>query len=967
MAFPASALPIKHEWLINGTWTDITSRVRGADDVRITRGYSSEQSALSASSCVFTLNNHDLFFSSRIPGTTNYGMLGKNIQSRTSITESTTFLKLADYSIATGDYDGASIATADKAVLDIVGDIDIRIDIEPDNWRGGYGQMLVAKWIASGNQRSWIMWIDRRGYLGFAWTTGGTDATRILIMSSVVVPASGRNSLRCTLDVNNGAGGYTQTFYTSDSVTGTWTQLGAQTVTTAGVTSIFSSTSPLTVGIASTQNRTSFNIGPTTPQAIVAPFIGRIYRMQLYQNIAGTLRADMNATAQAAGSTSWSDGLATANTWTLTNSAEITAQDYRFWGEVGFVPPKADSTGTDVYSPATAFDILSRLQIGSKAVKSSIYTNLIRYSDAAAGTSGTMDLYFPCEDGAQATSPTPVIGKKGYATDCTFSTDTAFPGSAGTLVFSTDSAWAAGDGVASAGTTNTGVCSFLFYFKAPSIPASTMNFMFFNLVGGTITRMDIDVGAASYRLRARSSDGTSLLSTTVGFGTGAEPDQWLAMRVMLTQNGGNVDYEWGWYPIGAPVSYGASGSFAATVGRPSGNISWGSPSFTGKTGWNLAHVAAMREVLEWNTYNFVNSTNGYVGEYPSARFKRLCQLYGIPFWVVGRQYDFSGETAAEPDPMGPQTLQPLMALLQECTAIDGGYLYGPRDKFGLAFRLRNSIYNREAVQLNYSQQVLSGDLSPREDLFFAKNDVTVVRPNGGTARFVKTTGTLNTSESSVDPQGIGTYDPGPQTINVQADDQLSDFAGEIVFFGTWDELRYVQVTVQLERQNFVNSATLTRAIRKLDLFDPIAITGLSNTWLPPDDAELLVLGYSEVLQNRGHVFILNTAPYGPYRVNDMTASILSRARIAGSHSALNAGITTTATSFAVKTTSGKLWSTSVTNIKIKVGGELMTVGSISGTSSPQTFNSVTRSVNGVVLAHSANDVVVIAEPWYVIR
>jgi hypothetical protein len=53
----------------------------------------------------------------------------------------------------------------------------------------------------------------------------------------------------------------------------------------------------------------------------------------------------------------------------------------------------------------------------------------------------------------------------------------------------------------------------------------------------------------------------------------------------------------------------------------------------------------------------------------------------------------------------------------------------------------------------------------------------------------------------------------------------------------------------------------------------------------------------------------------------------------------------------VATPSGPLWSANDGAFDIRVGGEVVTVTAISGASSPQTFT-VTRSVNGVVKAHS---------------
>jgi hypothetical protein len=71
-------------------------------------------------------------------------------------------------------------------------------------------------------------------------------------------------------------------------------------------------------------------------------------------------------------------------------------------------------------------------------------------------------------------------------------------------------------------------------------------------------------------------------------------------------------------------------------------------------------------------------------------------------------------------------------------------------------------------------------------------------------------------------------------------------------------------------------------------------------------------------------------------------------------STLTAGLTAGATTFQV-TSPRTLWTTDplAFPLDVSMGGERMTVGAISGSSSPQTFSSVTRAVNGVSKAHSA--------------
>jgi hypothetical protein len=68
-------------------------------------------------------------------------------------------------------------------------------------------------------------------------------------------------------------------------------------------------------------------------------------------------------------------------------------------------------------------------------------------------------------------------------------------------------------------------------------------------------------------------------------------------------------------------------------------------------------------------------------------------------------------------------------------------------------------------------------------------------------------------------------------------------------------------------------------------------------------------------------------------------------------------VTNSAASFQVTTAAGNpIWTTSAGDFPfdIMVAGEQMTVTTITGTGSPQTFH-VTRSVNGVVKAHVAGE------------
>lgn len=942
MAFPADPLPIKQELLINGVWTNVTSRTRGSDEINITRGYSSEQANLSAAQCSFTLNNRDGLFSNRNPTSAYYRQIGRNTQYRVSVTETTPWLPFRDYSVtSTGVYDMASVSTADKAVLDVVGDLDVRIDVEPDDWRSGAGRILAGKYARTGNQRSWCLMINPAGYLVFTWTTAGTSASRITATSTVQVPTTGRAALRATIDVDNGASGWAVTFYTAATISGTYTALGAA-VTGAGVTSIYSSSALLEIANID-------NAGKADIFADTYNFLGRVYSFEMRNGIGGTLVARMDATSRTPGDFIWSDGLPTPNTWQSATSAPVINSDFRFWGEVSKFPQRWDTSGRDVWVPVQAADLVQRLSQGQKALDSPVFRNLIQSNP---------DGYWPLESGTDSGSAFGSwSGRSNQLVSGNFSTDATFPGTAGALTFTDDNGYAS---ATSEVRTATGVTYALVYFKLPSIPVADQPVINFYHVGGNVVRVTIVVTSIGYTINIIDVTGSIAYTDSSSYGASAPPTGWVAMRIRLTTVALTTSVDWSWYGINAPVIYiGNNTSFSGTTGRIK---SWISYPYSGKGGTSIAHVLTASKDVGFNTTNFVGSTNGYVGENVAERTRRLSQEQGVPFWLVGNSSDRLNET------MGVQGTSTYLDLMKDAAELCGGLLYSPRDKFGLALRLPSSIRNQGSVALSYTSKHLSGSLEPEEDDSLIRNDVTVQRPNGGFARAVKLAGSLNTGDPASSPDSVGVYDTSI-TLNAQSDDRLISLASREVFLGTWDELRYSKVQVELERAPFVASATLTRAVRALDLGDPIMITGLP-VWLPPDAVELLIIGYQETLKNRGQKLVWNTRPYGPFRVNDLTGSPESRRRVAAANSSTNATLTTTATSMTVKTASAsRLWSTSAAKpgnfpYDIFVTGERMTVTAITGTTSPQTFT-VIRSVNGVVKSHLADETVQIADPFYV--
>jgi hypothetical protein len=183
--------------------------------------------------------------------------------------------------------------------------------------------------------------------------------------------------------------------------------------------------------------------------------------------------------------------------------------------------------------------------------------------------------------------------------------------------------------------------------------------------------------------------------------------------------------------------------------------------------------------------------------------------------------------------------------------------------------------------------------------------------------------------------------------------QLKHTAQWIAHQGTIDEDRIPQLDINAAREVFQSDHPLLAGVATVDEGHIISVSDLP-IWLPPEALLQLVRGYTEKLSNsassRGWRITWNTSPgslHSTIGVYDSTSS-----RYDSASSSTTGAPNSTQTTFLVSTTNPRdLWVTGAVSFQILVGGELMTVSNISGATSPQTFT-VTRSVNGVVKAHT---------------
>jgi hypothetical protein len=208
---------------------------------------------------------------------------------------------------------GASLACAssDDLALDITGDLDIRFELQTDDWDpAGQSRVIASKYIYGG-EKAWLLQLDHTtGALRFYWWERENSTPFGGQPSSVNMPSppGGQQAVRVTLDVNNGAGASEYKYYTASTIAGPWTQLGI--TRTDLVSSIFSTTEPV-------------RIGEAQGQATALPWVGQVIKAEFRSGIAGTLVANPDFTLQPIGALSFTDG--SGVDWSINGGAQITS------------------------------------------------------------------------------------------------------------------------------------------------------------------------------------------------------------------------------------------------------------------------------------------------------------------------------------------------------------------------------------------------------------------------------------------------------------------------------------------------------------------------------------------------------------------------------------------------------------------------------------------------------------------
>lgn len=881
MTFPETPLSLRAELMLGGDWTDITGDVYTREPISIVHGTASEGATADPASCSLLLNNTGGKYSPRNATGPFYGLLGRNTPVRVTVPGDETHLAL--------DGTTAGVAsTPDAAALDIVADLDIRVEVTTD-WRAPEVQTLIGKWISASGRRSYMLRIEG-GVFTLNWSPDGDN----LFFAQQLLPTLPRRAaLRATLDVDNTAGGCTIAMYWAASLDGPWTAIGAPLLVNA-TTSIHAGTAPLEVA----------------PTGVIgwAPVLGHVHRAEVRSGIGGAVVASPDFRALAPGTTAFTDSA--GRVWSLAGTAELSDREGLFAGEISEWPPRWSAGGHSAWAPVQAAGSLRRLGQGRRPLQSTLRRRI--------PSDPSLIAYWPMEDGALSTqlySPIDGVGPLRVA-GLDLASDSSLAGSAPLPTLDDVASLAASVPPAPVQGWQVELV-----YRLPTMPTVPTEILRVTVAGSVMRTAHVYAGGGAVRIEARNSEGDVVAAfefsdpAALSDFTGA----WNRLTVYTAEaGGGQVRLACSWRDItdgtwwkATTIYFGTMGSATAVRGE------YGSAT----SGMSLGHLAVF--AVAGNASGpgsdiFSGADRAFVGESALERLVRLSQEE-----PALRMVTVDGDTTVAAARMGPQGQVELMTLVGEVAETDGGILYERMDRLGLVYRDRATLYNQTpALILDYAAGHVAPPLEPTDDDATLRNDVTVTREGGSSGRAVVEEGPLSVLPS--EQGGVGVYEDAV-TLSLADDSQTRPIAGWRVHLGTWDEARYPSVRILLHRHPELIPAVL--ALRPGDLLritNPPAFTG-------PGPLDLLVRQIDHQPLPRTWEVTFSCVPAGPYRVGVVDG--VARADTSGSELAVP--VSKTATVLPVVTTVGRQWATSTAYpgefpFDVTVGGEQVTVNAITG-------------------------------------
>jgi len=381
-------------------------------------------------------------------------------------------------------------------------------------------------------------------------------------------------------------------------------------------------------------------------------------------------------------------------------------------------------------------------------------------------------------------------------------------------------------------------------------------------------------------------------------------------------------------------------SHSITIGAPrSAQFGWLQDKYAPSTN---AGPLALADIAFWATntrYTIAGAVDGWSGETVSDRLIRICAEEGIAL-------DLTGTSTVT---MGPQPIATTTVILRDCEATDHGLMFdglGP----GIGYVCRSAMHNAAiGLQIDAaSGNALTPPFEPKFDRQGITNLWQVTREGGQTVTAEKTTGPVGTG---VD--GIGIAD-AQATVNIDDDNALSAHAGWLLGLTTNEGMRYPALSMNMRQM-----AAFAGGVLNLLPGGRVQVSGVrsESTDLPPETIDVLLQGWAEATTADSWSIVGNHSPFEPFHIGKVDTI-----RVQAAASTVAAGFNATALSFTVAGVN--LWTTNpaMFPMSIMVAGEEMTLSSVAGASSPQTFTISARHTNGIVKAHVTGEPVTVFKP-----
>lgn len=503
--------------------------------------------------------------------------------------------------------------------------------------------------------------------------------------------------------------------------------------------------------------------------------------------------------------------------------------------------PRWDASTNFAVVDIVASGRLRRIQQRDEPVHSAAYTAIQRMPSSSGYTAPVA--HWPCEDESGSTKAASAVAGVAAAivSNVEFGAGAGPTGSAPLMVMSASTTFDAPVPAYPA----TGTWTVMFATMVPDETGVETGLLAWRTTGtAALWRVSIAPGAPSaLHLRVYNTAGAQILDTSVSVTESTFYTFPQFIRLEATQDGTGVDYE---------LSYESADDGSGLTGTLAANTSGNVTTFTigaqpGLADIVMGHIALHTQPGANGLFTTTAVLDANAGEWPWARFGRLCQEQNIPY--INRASDNQDLE------MGPQQAASFMQLIREAETVEGCVIHdsGGISNFGLlSFPARDDRENIDAaLTLDMAQSQVAQPFTPILDDQDIANDVEVSRVGGSSARV----------EDDASIARDGRYRQ-QVTVNTENDLYLADLAGWRVNLGTVAGMRFPSVSWNMRHPN---SVTLAESWVAMTLFQRLDILNPPSQY-PPDDIRTILEGFTETISADTWTVTANLSPYDPNHV-----------------------------------------------------------------------------------------------------